>query len=72
MFDNVSARALTVLVLLAAGPAWAHPGHGIGDGNGWLHYLTEPIHVLPALILVALAVSLAVGGFRLARARSKS
>ena len=72
MFDNISARALAVLVLLAAGPAWGHEGHGIGDGNGWLHYLTEPIHVLPALILVALAVSLAVGGLRLARARSRS
>jgi hypothetical protein len=72
MLDNVSARALAVLVLLAAGPAWGHEGHGIASASGWLHHLTEPIHVLPALILVVLALGLAVGGLRLARSRSRS
>ena len=34
----------------------AHPGHGTTDPESWRHYLTEPVHVLTALAIVALAV----------------
>ncbi len=72
MFDQIATRVLVLLVLLAAGPVWAHPGHGAtGAGQGWLHHLLEPIHALPLLALL-LALAVALGSFRRARARSRS
>jgi hypothetical protein len=44
-------------LLLAAGAAAAHPGHGLG-AQGWLHWATEPLHVAP-LALIGLALALA-------------
>jgi hypothetical protein len=52
-------RLLSTLVLLAAAaPAAAHPGHGSPElASSWLHYLLEPEH---GLTLAALAFSVAV------------
>lgn len=51
--------------LLAPATALAHPGHGETAPDGWLHYLTEPAHVM---LLVALG-SVAVVGVRWRGAR---
>ena len=42
-------------VLLSAGSAWAHPGHGTTDPTSVAH-AAEPIHLLP-LICAAIAMS---------------
>jgi hypothetical protein len=42
-------------VLLSAGPAWAHPGHGTTDPTSVAH-AAEPIHLLP-IICAAIAMS---------------
>ena len=49
--------------------ASAHPGHGVSDGQTAGHYLTEPSHLLPvvAVAVLAVAVSLVVGGLLRAR-----
>ena len=55
-------------LLLVAGAAAAHPGHGLGAG-GWLHYATEPLHVAPAALL---ALALGLAWRRRARARVRT
>lgn len=47
------------LVAGSASAAGAHPGHGLGGGSdGWLHYLTEPLHAAPpALVAVTLVLA---------------
>jgi urease accessory protein len=45
---------LTALLLAAAGPAMAYPGHG---GSGFLHPFTGPDH-----LLAMIGVGLAAGG----------
>lgn len=57
--------AITTLVLSHA--AVAHPGHGTGEGTDAAHFLTEPVHLAP-LVLVA-AVGLL--GWRLRRRRAR-
>ena len=53
-----------VALLALASPALAHPGHGLGGGStSWLHYLTEPVHVAP-WVLLALGASSFVRGRR--------
>ena len=55
-------RAAVLLVVIASLPvlAWAHPGHGDEPaGVGLQHYLTEPLHVLPIVLLAALSL---IGG----------
>lgn len=44
----------TVCVALAAGAALAHPGHGATEPESAVHYVAEPVHGLP-LLLIALA-----------------
>lgn len=41
--------------ILAAptGAALAHSGHGTTDGNGWLHQVAEPEHLLVLLVIGA-------------------
>lgn len=47
----------TACLMLPAGSVWAHPGHGSTDPAGPAHYVLEPLHALPVLLLV-----LAAGG----------
>jgi hypothetical protein len=54
-----------VALLFVAGAAAAHPGHGLAP-DGWLHWLTEPLHVAP---LGVTALALALAWRRRARAR---
>jgi len=61
--------ALACASLALASAAAAHPGHGLGGGSdSWLHYLTEPLHVAPP-VLIALAVAQAWRRWRSARTR---
>jgi ribose/xylose/arabinose/galactoside ABC-type transport system permease subunit len=71
MQGKITARGLALLVALAPGPAWGHPGHGApGAAQGWLHQLAEPVHALPLAALI-LAAAAALCGLRLARTRSR-
>lgn len=43
---------------------FAHPGHGAQETvnpNGILHYLTEPVHLIPFIIIAAI-IGLLIGG----------
>lgn len=43
--------------LALANAAGAHPGHGLAGGSAhWLHYLSDPLHVAPP-VLVGLALA---------------
>jgi hypothetical protein len=33
--------------------ARAHPGHGLGDGWSFLHFVSEPVHAVPGILLAA-------------------
>ena len=54
------ARAMiVVLALTGAMVAEAHEGHGVVEpGNSLRHYLTEPLHVVPLLLVAAFVVLL--------------
>jgi hypothetical protein len=56
-FEGIRTRVAFGATLLLANAAAAHPGHGVGDGGGWLHVLSEPLHAAP---LAALAAACAV------------
>lgn len=47
----------TVLALTALLPltAIAHDGHGSSHAHSLMHYLTEPLHVIP-VVIVAVAI----------------
>lgn len=59
---------LVCLITLINGPQlFAHPGHGTeqaANPHGFLHYLTEPVHLMP-FAAVALFAILFVGGKKL-------
>ena len=46
---------------------YIHPGHGTTDPSSWRHYLTEPVHVITAVVAIAAAIAL----WRLAIARER-
>jgi hypothetical protein len=73
MRSSTRKRALGVAgaVLSVASAALAHPGHGLGgDGSGWLHHLSEPLHVAPPA-LIGLSLALAWRRWRAARAQTR-
>lgn len=41
-------------------PIFAHPGHGATEGNSAIHYLTEPFHIGPAVVVVAAGLTTAL------------
>ncbi|MBK6947288.1 MAG: hypothetical protein IPH16_03700 [Haliscomenobacter sp.] len=45
-------KALFSLMLLLPALTQAHPGHGTSTGNDWIHYLTSPGHLAPAVLSV--------------------
>jgi hypothetical protein len=50
---------VVTLALTGAMVAEAHEGHGVVEpGNSLRHYLTEPLHVVPLLLVVAFVVLL--------------
>jgi hypothetical protein len=46
------------LSIVFANAAFAHPGHGTADvaSGSWLHFVSEPVHLLPLLAVVASAI----------------
>ena len=68
MRNTRSALGEIFAVLLVAGAAGAHPGHGLDGGSSQaLHYLSDPLHVAPFALA---AVTLALAWRRLRRARA--
>jgi putative copper export protein len=61
---------LAIICMLVPAIAFAHPGHGASEPDSWLHYLTEPVHVIPLAIAVSLAVITGLAWRRL-RARQR-
>jgi hypothetical protein len=50
---------VVTLALTGAMVAEAHEGHGVVEpGNSLRHYLTEPLHVVPLLLVAAFVVLL--------------
>lgn len=54
--------------LVAAPVAYGHPGHGATNDQSVVHYLVEPVHSLPLLLL---AVGCAAGWYALRAARKR-
>jgi hypothetical protein len=54
------AFSFVTAVLLTASQALGHPGHGVTDGDSTVHYLTEPLHIGPVVVLVSAGVATAV------------
>ena len=46
--------ALTLIALLPLS-AVAHDGHGSSHAHSLMHYLTEPLHIIPVAVVVAVA-----------------
>jgi hypothetical protein len=44
---------MCVVCLTLVAPLWAHPGHGSTDPATVTHQMTEPVHILPWVILAA-------------------
>ena len=40
-------------VLSSGAAAFAHPGHGVTDDQSVVHYVAEPVHSLPLILLGA-------------------
>ena len=60
------------LALTATLVADAHEGHGIVEpGNSLRHYLTEPLHVIPLLLIAGIVIFL-VRSLRKGRRNRKS
>ena len=38
-------------------PALAHPGHGVTEGDSAVHYLVEPFHIGPVILLVVAGIA---------------
>ncbi len=45
-------KILFSLMLFLPALVQAHPGHGTSTGNDWVHYLTSPGHLAPAVLSV--------------------
>ena len=60
--------ALCAFACALASPAAAHPGHGAPElASSWLHYVSEPEHVV---MLAVIALGSAAAGVLLARGSS--
>ena len=54
----MNARILVLLVMLGPSLAHAHPGHGETEPDSWLHFLTEPVHVISLAIAILALVAI--------------
>ncbi len=65
--------ALVMLVTLThSSLLFAHPGHGTSqpsNPHGILHYLTEPVHLIPFAAIALFAASVIIGKKLLQRSR---
>ena len=47
---------LTFIALLSPTVVLAHAGHGTFDGINLWHYLTSPMHLISAMVVLAISV----------------
>ncbi len=57
---------LALVLCLVPLPVFAHPGHGHTEPDTWRHYVTEPVHVLVLVAVVAVVVTSWLGYRRVA------
>jgi MYXO-CTERM domain-containing protein len=57
--------------MLSTAIVLAHPGHGATEPASWLHYFTEPEHVIPLALALAAIVAIAVLRRRATRQRDQ-
>jgi hypothetical protein len=57
--------------MLSTALVLAHPGHGTTVPASWLHYFTEPEHVIPIVLAIAAIVAIAVLRRRASRHRDE-
>jgi putative copper export protein len=67
----VNIRISTALLVLLPATAFAHPGHGQTDPDSWVHYLTEPTHVISIAFATMTALAVAIGWRRVIKARTR-
>gem|GEM_PF-1283573 len=63
-----------LLTLTQSSLLFAHPGHGSSDTTnpeGILHYLTEPVHLIPFIAVAVFTASIIVGRKMLQRSRAQ-
>ncbi|MCA9074324.1 MAG: hypothetical protein R3B91_14635 [Planctomycetaceae bacterium] len=64
----MSSRIRTTLALitstLVTTPLLAHPGHGTTDPQSVTHYVGEPVHALPLVLIVVAVAALSLLSFR--------
>jgi len=48
---------LSLAACLITSPVLAHPGHGVTESDSAVHYLIEPLHIGPVLLLLAAGVT---------------
>lgn len=48
-----------ILVAVAPAVVLAHPGHGVTDPDSVAHQIVEPVHAVPWLLLIGIAITLA-------------
>jgi hypothetical protein len=47
-----------LLVVMASRAAFAHPGHGVTHPDNVAHQIVEPVHAVPWLLLIGIALTL--------------
>jgi hypothetical protein len=47
---------LVVLATLSPFVVFGHPGHGTFEGHTFWHYLTSPLHLVSAIVVIGVAV----------------
>lgn len=62
---------LAACLLLPVDAAWAHPGHGVTPPESPAHYVLEPIHALPVLLIVFAIIGVRVISRHRARAAQR-
>lgn len=53
---------LSLLAVMASRAALAHPGHGVTDPASVTHQIVEPVHAVPWMLLIGIALTLAAMG----------
>lgn len=66
---NVAISLFVAISSVFASTAFAHGGHGVTPPTSLMHYLVEPLHVLPELAPLGL---IAVAAWLLRRKRSRN